>query len=80
MPEFLQIIKKTKIKMEETNMKKLLCLALAAVMVLSMCACSSDKGGDADGDGYKDEIIFCQGSDLTTLDPTYSSQERLNLL
>lgn len=57
-------------------MKKLLCLALAAVMVLSMCACSSDKGGDADGDGYKDEIIFCQGSDLTTLDPTYSSQER----
>ena len=56
-------------------MKKILCVVLALIMGLSMVACST--GDDSEGgSGYKSEIIYCQGSDLTTLDPSFSSQER----
>lgn len=55
-------------------MKKFLCFAMAIAMVFALCACGG--GDDKTGTGYKSEIIYCQGSDLTTLDPTFSGQER----
>lgn len=57
-------------------MKKLLCFVLAAAMAVSMCACANDNKQGGDTGEYKSEIVYCQGSDLTTLDPSFSSQER----
>jgi len=57
-------------------MKKFLSLVLVLVMVFSLAACGGGGDEDKGGTGYKSEIIYCQGSDLTTLDPSFSSQER----
>lgn len=70
-------------------MKKWLSLLLAAVMMLSvLCGCSSGSGaataapagpsGSAEPTerAIKDEIVFAQGSDLTTMDPHKGMQER----
>ena len=66
-------------------MKKAIAMCLIACMV--MTGCGGSKGGAetpqetvAGSDGQnvkiKDEIIFCQGNDLTTLDATIGQQER----
>ena len=70
-------------------MKKMTALILAAAMVFSLAGCSqekSDAGGTADTAGaqaeasgerkIKDEIVFAQSSDLTTMNPCIGTQER----
>lgn len=72
-------------------MKKYLAILLMLCMVFSMlCACSSNKNSSpVEGDKsntnteetnterpIKDEIIFAQGSDITSLDPHKGFQER----
>lgn len=65
-------------------MKKLIALALALVMAFSLIACgkqtdnptAQDPSKPAGERKTKDEIIFAQGSDLTTMDPNEGTQER----
>ena len=66
-------------------MKKLLSIMLTLCMVIPMmCACSSTSSTSAESSGdqadterpIKDEIIFAQGSDITSLDPHKGFQER----
>ena len=66
-------------------MKKAIAMCLIACMVMTGCGGSKGGAGEpqetvAGSDGQnvkiKDEIIFCQGNDLTTLDATIGQQER----
>ena len=72
-------------------MKKVIALLLAASMALSLTGCSgsssetaaADSGGGSAGAGgqtaerkIKDEIVFAQSSDLTTMNPYIGTQER----
>ena len=66
-------------------MKKAIAMCLIACMVMTGCGGSKGGAGEpqetvAGSDGQnvkiKDEIIFCQGNDLTTLDATVGQQER----
>ena len=70
-------------------MKKTWAMCLAACMLLTACgggaaeetaaaggAASSETAGTEASANIKDEIIFCQGNDLTTLDATIGQQER----
>ena len=64
-------------------MKKAIAMCLIACMVMTGCGGSKGGAGEpqetvAGSDGQnvkiKDEIIFCQGNDLTTLDATSDSR------
>ena len=70
-------------------MKKTWAMCLAACMLLTACgggaaeetaaaggAASGETAGTEASANIKDEIIFCQGNDLTTLDATIGQQER----
>lgn len=71
-------------------MKKMTALLLAAAMVISMAGCSqkpaepSGNAGETAGGSeaasgerkIKDEIVFAQSSDLTTMNPNIGTQER----
>lgn len=64
-------------------MKKILCLLVIASMIFTF-GCGSKQqetstGDQSSGSGepsYKDELVYCQGNDLTSLDGSIGLQER----
>lgn len=57
-------------------MKKIICFIIATMM-LFVFGCSSKDESETSGEmDYKDELVFCQGNDLTTLDASIGVQER----
>ena len=61
-------------------MKRIVCFLIAAMMLFA--AGCSQTANDAPGQGqssggeFKDELVYCQGNDLTTMDGSVGLQER----